>query len=181
MKKRSYLEQTWREPRQRFRASAIQGIGAFAGAEISAGEVVEIVGGVVMSSAELHLFGLEHGGYNAIQITEESHLVELPEIRAEREGGLLNHSCDSNLWLADEVTLVARRPIAVNEELTVDYALFTSDPNWSLGPCRCGVAFCRHIVTGDDWRLEGVQERYFPHFSPFLNTRIAALRRSHGE
>ena len=32
----------------------------------------------------------------------------------------LNHSCDANAWLEDEVTLTARRDIAAGEEITLD-------------------------------------------------------------
>ena len=91
-------------------------------------------------------------------------------------GGPIDHSCDSNLWLNDEVTIAARRDIAAGDELTLDYALMTSDPTWRLDRrCQCGTAACRHIVTGDDWRLPEAQQRYMGHFAPFLNDRIASL------
>jgi uncharacterized protein len=70
---------------------------------------------------------------------------------------------------------VARRPIAAGEELTIDYALFTASPDWSLSPCRCGLACCRQMITGSDWMRPDVQARYRGHFSPFLNRRIEAL------
>ncbi len=94
----------------------------------------------------------------------------------ERSGGSLNHSCDSNLWMADEVTLVASRDIAAGEELTVDYALFTVQSDWALDlPCRCGSISCRQTVTGNDWQIPAVQQRYRAHFSPFINARIERL------
>ena len=33
------------------------------------------------------------------------------------------------------------------------------------------------VVTGNDWRLLELQERYAGHFSPFINARIAKLYR----
>lgn len=170
---RRYREQTWVDPRQEFRISPTDGIGSFARAPIRCGEVVEIVGGVVMSDEELRAFQQANPRFNAIQIDEHLHLVESPGVTAQRQGGSLNHSCDANLWMANEVTLVARRDIAAHEELTVDYALFTAQPDWRLDlPCACGSPVCRHTITGDDWRREDVQKRYYPHFSPFLNRRI---------
>ena len=74
---------------------------------------------------------------------------------------------------ADAVTLVARRPIAAGEEVTVDYATHTADLPWSM-TCSCGSPHCRRVVTHDDWRRPDVQARYAGHFSPFLNRRIAA-------
>jgi SET domain-containing protein len=174
---RRYLTQTWVDPRQDFRRSPTHGTGAFATAPIQQGEVVEIVGGEVMTEAEFQAFQQNNPRFNAIQIGEALHLVERPEIMAQRAGGSLNHSCDANLWLADEVTLVARRNIAAGEELTIDYALFTAQADWVLdGVCACGTAVCRHHITGNDWQLPEVQERYYPHFSPFINRRIERLR-----
>jgi hypothetical protein len=53
----------------------------------------------------------------------------------------------------------------------VDYALFTAQPGWAMH-CRCGSPLCRHRVTGNDWKLAGLRERYRGHFSPFINDRI---------
>ena len=76
--------------------------------------------------------------------------------------------------MTDEVTLVARTDIAAGEELTVDYALFTTGPvTWIDGPCRCGSPHCRTVPRGGDWMLAEVQHRYRGHFSPFINERIA--------
>jgi SET domain-containing protein len=178
MEGRTYRSVTWTDPRQEFRASATAGVGAFARAPIAAGEVVEIVGGTVMDERSFRRFQRDTPRLNAIQIAEDLHLVETPEVTARRGGGSLNHSCDSNLWMADEVTLVAPRAIAAGEELTVDYALFTAQEDWRLDqPCRCGSPLCRRTITGADWRLPEVQRRYYPHFTPFLNARIVVLRR----
>lgn len=171
-----YRTHTWVDPRQTFKASPIQGLGAFTSAAIKQGEAVEIVGGVVMTEAKFSAFQHTTARYNAIQIGEDLHLVEESEHTQTRPGSI-NHSCDSNLWLADEVTLVARRNIDAGEELTVDYALFTAQPGWRLEfPCHCGTPVCRHTITGNDWQIAPVQDRYYPHFSPFINARIERLR-----
>ncbi len=146
-------------------------------APIRRGEVVEVVGGALMTEERFRAFVRTTPRFNAIQVDEGLHLVEHPEVTLRRAGGSLNHSCDSNLWMADEVTLVARMDIAAGEELTVDYALFTAQPEWVLDrPCRCGAPVCRRAITGSDWRLTELQERYYPHFSPFINRRIERLR-----
>ena len=43
MMSRSYRTSTWIDPRQEFRESPIQGIGAFARSAIAPGEVVEVM------------------------------------------------------------------------------------------------------------------------------------------
>ncbi|HJS77364.1 MAG TPA: hypothetical protein VJ778_08145, partial [Burkholderiales bacterium] len=82
-----------------------------------------------------------------------------------------------NVWLADEVTLVARRAIARAQELTIDYALFELDPAWSSRwQCRCRAASCRGSITGRDFKLEDLQARYTQHFHPEVLRRIARLK-----
>lgn len=85
----------------------------------------------------------------------------------------LNHSCDPNLWMEDEVTLSARRDIGPGEELTGDYALWEFDPD-HICPfeCRCGSAHCRGKITGRDWELPELQSRYAGHWHPSIQARI---------
>ncbi len=116
--------------------------------------------------------------WNATQIGEALHLVDLVQT-PDQSNGSINHSCDSNLWMLDEVTLVARRDIARGEELTLDYALTTAEPTWTLDrPCQCGSVRCRHTITGNDWLLPDMPRRYHEHFAPFINERIRAMNRS---
>jgi uncharacterized protein len=169
---KNYLPQTWFDPRLEFRKSSISGRGMFVLEPIQKGEIVCIVGGMVMTDSEFADFQATHSFYNSIQIDDHLHLVEDPEITRDLED-TMNHSCDSSAWMADEVKLVARRDIEAGEEVTVDYALFTTQTNWMLDTrCHCGSPDCRRIITGDDWRREDVQERYRNHFSPFINRRI---------
>jgi uncharacterized protein len=173
---KTYLPQTWFAPRLEIRKSPISGNGMFAREPIKKDEIVCIVGGTVMTDSEFIAFQATHSFYNSIQIDKKLHLVENPDI-TELLDSSMNHSCDSNTWMEDEVTLVARRDIESGEEVTVDYALFTTQSNWMLdNRCHCRSPHCRRIITGDDWRREEIQERYRNHFSPFLNRRIKSLR-----
>ena len=143
----------------------------FASQPIHEGEVVVRIGGTAMTEEEFQTYTVTVPCYNAVQIGEGLHLIDLPT-----SPGGMNHSCDANLWMRDEVTVVARRDIAAGEELTQDYALFTTSPTWSMKSCRCGTPVCRKEITGNDWQLPDVQERYRDHFSPFINERISRLR-----
>lgn len=98
------------------------------------------------------------------------------EERGDDQGYFLNHSCEPNVWMRDAYTLVARRDIAVGEEVAADYALWEADENKvSKWECRCGTKDCRGKVTGQDWQLLVLQERYRNHFSPLINKRIARI------
>ena len=172
---KEHLSQTWFDPRIENRRSAINGYGMFARELIREGETICIVGGMEMREAEFEAFQASHSKYNAIQIDEDLHLVEKPGITQTLEGSM-NHSCDSNVWMDDEVTLVVRRDIMAGEEITVDYSLFTTQSGWTLDhSCLCRSSECRRHITGNDWKLKKVQETYRHHFSPFINQRIKAL------
>jgi uncharacterized protein len=170
-----YPETSWYDPRVEIRPSSIQGGGMFARAPFHLGETVAIVGGTPMTDAKFsaYLQGVER--WNAHQIGEDLHLIDLIQTPESVEGSL-NHSCDSNLWMGDEVTIIARRTITAGEELTLDYALTTTQPDWTLDqPCQCGSPVCRGRITGNDWRLPDVQARYAGHFVPYINERIRRL------
>ncbi len=173
---KKYPPQTWKDPRIELRESRIRGDGMFAREPIRKGEVVCRMGGTVMTGSEFTDFQSTRSLYSFIQIEETLYLVEDIETTGSRDASM-NHSCDSSTWMEDEATLVARQDIEPGEEVTVDYALFTTQSNWMLDTrCRCGSPHCRRIITGDDWLREDVQERYQGHFSPFINRRIERLR-----
>ena len=89
----------------------------------------------------------------------------------------LNHSCDANGWLADEVTLVARRTIAAGDEITLDQGTWNFDEKeyvWDQPRCSCGARDCRKILTKTDWQQKHVQARYRAHFHPVVQAMIEA-------
>lgn len=148
----------------------IHGNGTFATAPIVASEMVTVWEHRVLPPADLspvppgELWPRADGSY-----------VWLPPDDPKTAEHFLNHSCDPNVWMGDEVTLVARRDIAAGEELTADYALWELDPRWvSRFRCRCDSAACRGIITGRDWESPELQRRYAGHFHPVLVARIAA-------
>src|SRR5690348_7120381 len=113
---RAYLARSWVHPALMGGESRIHGEGVFASAPIARGEKLMEFGGE-------KIFGerLASGDYRECSvwaIAEDTYLA-LPE--SDPEPSLdenLNHSCDPNGWLADEVTLIARRDIAAGEEIT---------------------------------------------------------------
>jgi hypothetical protein len=142
--------------------SRIDGTGLFARRAFDEDETVLVLGGTVIDDAELARLSR----HSSLAVGEGVNLLQDEDDPA-RYG---NHSCDPNLWLADEVTLVTRRPVAAGDELTVDYATMTV-VSWEM-ECRCGAAICRGVVTGDDWRRPDLRRRYGGHFSPFIAARI---------
>ena len=92
--------------------------------------------------------------------------------RVDVDAELLNHSCDPTLaWSADGARLEAFRDLSAGEELTVDYATSSADPDM-LVRCHCETYRCRQMVTGDDWRIPQVQRRYAGHFAPAVQSLV---------
>lgn len=165
---KTYLQRSWIDPRISPRPSRIEGRGLFARAPILVGEVVVIWGGRLFSEAEYRAG--KQREMSTVPIGEGVYLGSFahePVLADE----FMNHSCDPNVWLRDETTLVARRPIAIGHELTIDYALWETDPQWSMA-CWCYSVYCRRLITGNDWMLEELQYRYADHFSPYVQARI---------
>ena len=95
----------------------------------------------------------------------------------EQDGlGGLNHSCDPNLGWAGGHTLVALRDIALGEELTVDYAMWISDPHFVM-MCHCETYRCRQVIEGRDWQIAQSQKRYAGVFAPEVQRLIDAAVR----
>ena len=150
--------------------SSIHGLGVFTRLPVRESEVVIVWGGVVMTLEEFRSgAGLRHTN---VGLDENLYLVS-PSHEEMTVDDYMNHSCDPNLWLVDELTLVARRDISKNEELTIDYAIELLDESYVMKhECNCHASCCRKVVTGRDWQLKEVQNAHREHFSPFVNRRI---------
>jgi SET domain-containing protein len=159
----------WIHPDVVVARSAIAGRGLFARAPIPAGTTVSRLGGRLAPTAELDSVVAASETYvDSITVGEDVHLV-LPSMTANH---FTNHSCDPNLWWADEYTLVARRDVGAGEELTSDYATSSNHPGLAMA-CHCGSYRCRQLITGDDWRIPQLQQRYAGHWVPYLQSLIA--------
>src|SRR5438046_710519 len=172
---RNINSKSWLDARLEVRSSLIQGNGIFAREKIKQGEIVMVWGGKLFTREEIQagkaksrsVSGFSEGWYLGLPIDD-------PDVPDQ----CLNHSCDPNVWMVDEVTLVSRIEIARDEELTADYAMWELDSEWKLeAVCNCGNPCCRGVITGNDWRAEDLQNRYKGHFLPCINERISMLDR----
>lgn len=166
-----YRPKSWVDPRLEVRRSPIDRKGMFARACIGEGEVIVIWGGTLFTQEDIDQGKVAERSYTAI---DENQFLGNPACLGNYADTFMNHACDPNVWMYDEVTLVTRRAIETGEELTADYAMWYETPG-EIAPwtCQCGSPDCRGQVTGDDWELPELQKRYAGHFSPFLNRRIA--------
>lgn len=172
---RDYLSRSWINPKLFGGPSRIHGEGVFALAPIARGEKLMEFGGEKIGAAEI-----ESGSYRECSvwlIATDTYLalpVHDPEPSLDEN---LNHSCDANAWLADEVTLVARCDIAAGEEITLDQGTWNFDEaeyTWDDAPCGCGAKDCRGRLTENDWKRADVRRFYHGHFHPAVQKMIDA-------
>ncbi len=173
MNEKKYPTDSWMDPRLTTRMSGVAGKGVFATGPIKKGEVIVRWGGNVYTTQQI-LDG-ETNDQTACQIDDDLYIAGPPETEL-IDSDLMNHSCDPNTWMDDEVTISARRDIALDEEVTADYALWVAYPGYTtIADCHCGSSICRKRIMGDDWKLKEVQEAYRGHFPPYLERRISEI------
>lgn len=169
--KTNYQKESWWLEGLYLDASPIHGQGIFTSRPIAKGTVVIRWGGVVFTDEDLKTGRVREHTY--VGIGSNLYLANEAD-KAPTLDDYINHSCDGNLWMVDEVTLEARRNILVADELTADYALWLNKPDYRMkNSCVCRSQNCRQVITGIDWQRDDVQERNRGHFSPFINKLIA--------
>lgn len=165
------LVQSFVSPKITIRDSKIHGLGLFAISPIEKGEVVFIKGGHIVSKEELY-FDKTINSY--LPIDDLFFIGAISEEEEEKVKLYQNHSCEPNCGIRGEITFVALRKIEEGEELTCDYA--TIDNEEYEFECNCGSDTCRKKITGFDWKISALQEKYANHFARYLRDKIIALR-----
>lgn len=145
------------------------GHGVFAIVPIHEGELLAVMGGEVVTYDML--LRLPSGARRlTLQVEEKLYLLTSHE----GPGDWINHSCSPNAGLSGQIALIAMRDIRIGEEICFDYAMCDGSA-YDEFECGCSTALCRGHISGDDWRLPELQERYRGYFAPYLQRRIDQL------
>ena len=162
---------TYRSPKIEVRDNTLSGRGVVALENIAKDEIVAIKSGHIVNAEQLAKISVEVGDY-ALQIDDDFYLSPGCPEEVDDMTVFINHSCDPNVGFRGQVTYVAMRDIKAGEELFHDYSMERSDDY--LLECHCGSPMCRHQVTGQDWQLPELQQRYGNYFSIYLRKKIDA-------
>jgi SET domain-containing protein len=162
------VHQSWLTPFAEVRDAGAKGLGVFATRDIPAGTTVAGFGGHVVERTEFDLLE-EELRTHSLQVDDRLYLVSLPPFAP---ADYVNHSCEPNCGIVGSLLLVAMVDVSAGEELCFDYAM-TDTNDYDEFVCACGAPGCRRLITGGDWRLPELQERYRGYFSAYITRKIA--------
>ncbi len=160
---------TWRSPKIETRQDTLAGRGVIATADIGKDEIVAIKAGHIITRSEIEQ-ATAAAGDMALQIDDDFYLAPRTADEVDGMSVFINHSCDPNVGFRGQVVYVAMRDIKAGEELCHDYSMERSD-DYTLD-CHCGSALCRGKVTGQDWKLPELQQRYGEYFSIYIRNKF---------
>jgi len=159
------LKFSYSSPKTEVRDSKIDGKGLFATQKIFKGEIIAIKSGRVVDKQTLDANKAIIRG-SEMQIADEFFLAPLTEEDLQGYMIYVNHSCEPNLGVDGQITVVAMRDIPAEEEITMDYAMHQGY-NMHFD-CKCSLITCRKIITGEDWKDKKLQAKYGSYFSTYL-------------
>lgn len=152
------------------RETSLNGKGTFAKEDIKKGEMIYIRGGELMKKEQAFNYKPNECPDGLWPITDDYWLGASTEEDFIQQKVYVNHSCDANCGLHGEITVVAMRDIKAGEEITQDYGLLDNS-DYEL-ECTCGASNCRKIITGQDWKIKYLQDKYYDYFAQYLKEKI---------
>lgn len=145
--------------------SPTHGAGVFATQAIAKDEALVLFTGPITEASETDF--------------EDYHL-QIGEVRYIGPSGglddLVNHSCEPNAGFhgssaAEAPLLVAKRAIAVGEEITMDYGAVIDEGDFTGFACTCGASTCRGMVTSFRHLSEMKKQALKPWVMPYLREK----------
>ena len=132
------------------------GNGLFAKREINKFEKILIFEGPIVTKEKAILLDVKKYGSdieNALQIEKEKYIY--PEDPAR----IVNHSCNPNSGLIQNLTLIAIKKIKKDEEINYDYSTTMDEDSWNL-KCGCGEKNCRKLIEDFKYLPKKIQIKY---------------------
>jgi uncharacterized protein len=162
---------SWTSPKtQRGLPSKLGGKGFFAVEPIKKDEIIFIKMGRIIDRITL-LANIDVIKGSQQQVTDELYIAPLTEAEVPFSMVYCNHSCEPNIGMQGSNIGVALRDIEAGEELTLDYAMFYDDDILDM-TCSCQTSSCRKRITGKDWMLPELQQKYKGYFVWFIERKL---------
>src|SRR5262249_8028309 len=107
---------SYRSPKTEVKTSPIHGKGLFAKEAITAGEIVAVKGGHILTKQEWTTFERSLGSAE-IQISDELFIAPVAPEQRDRSMLYTNHSCNPNIAIQGQIGFLSMRNNAPGEEL----------------------------------------------------------------
>ena len=159
-------------PKIKCKNSGMHGLGTFAVKNVKKGEILAVLGGVIVPTSKIKKYRKKLG-HVGIQISDNFFIC--PTSREELPKGVFNHSCDPNVGLIDPITYVAIKNIIKGEEIVIDYAFcetVSTNDKKIFFKCNCKSKICRKLIKVDDWKRKDLQKKYGKYFSPYIKRKF---------
>ena len=127
------------------------GLGLFAARDFADGELLFVFEGPVIEAAAVNSLGEREP--NPLQIAPRLY------VDVQQPGVYINHSCEPNAGVRNDVEVYSLRRILAGEEIRFDYSTSMSEKRWTMR-CLCGTPSCRGLVTDFHELPEALRERY---------------------
>jgi SET domain-containing protein len=82
----------------------------------------------------------------------------------------LNHSCNPNVAILGNKTLIAIKNIPKGKEITIDYSIIEADPRWYM-KCACKERICRGIINS----IQHLPKKVYSKYVPFVSKKFQSL------
>jgi hypothetical protein len=132
-------------------SDSMLGLGVFAARNISRGEHLYKFTGDPVSYDQCVSMG--NNEPYALQIAAKKYIV------LESPGKFINHSCEPNCGITNDLLLVALKHISRGEQLFYDYSTTMLERHWVMA-CKCGTQTCRGVVRDFDLIPVQLQSKY---------------------
>jgi len=127
------------------------GKGIFASFDIKEGEEILRFKGNLINFQESLTKGERSG--DPLQINKDVY------IDTEKPGVYVNHSCEPNAGLKNDIILVAIKTIIKDEQIFYDYSTTMDEDYWTM-KCDCTSKNCRGIIIDFKYLSEDLKEHY---------------------
>lgn len=151
-----------------------RGFGVFSKASIKKGDTLSVFGGYVIAIKNVKKLPEQLQEY-CYQVHDDFLYGPVTNSQVSPNEGY-NHSCNPNAGFKDSLTLIALRDIQKGEEVAFDYGTCLTTHLFDF-KCDCGSKNCRIHITGDDWKLSGLQRKYGNYFQPYILEKIKNLKK----
>ena len=142
--------------------SKIHGRGIFANKNMKKDELIFVFKGIKLKKVP----GPWQVGPNWLQVDIKTWVKP----KENSPGRYLNHSCNPNAGIKGNQLIVAIKNIKKGQEITIDYSMSETEPQWKM-KCSCKSKNCRKIIRTYQHLPNKIKKKYKGYISKYIKTK----------